>query len=61
MNLFLKIISFAGLLLTVAPSVFVFYQMMTIETHKIIALIGTILWIATAPFWINEKRHQDAQ
>ena len=56
MKFVLKILSYAGLLLTVGPSFFVFNQMMDLQTHKWIALIGTLLWMATAPFWINDKK-----
>ncbi len=56
MKMMLKVLSFVGLLLTVGPGFLVFNQMMDLQTHKWIALIGTMMWIATAPFWINDKK-----
>ena len=56
MKTILKVISVVGLLLTVGPSFLVFSQTITLEAHKTIALIGTLMWIATAPFWINKSK-----
>lgn len=53
---FLKYISFLGLGLTLLPSIFVFRGDMSLELHKTLALIGTIIWITTAPFWINKSQ-----
>lgn len=54
-NSILKIISAIGLILTLGPSVLVFLGLIPLETHKILMLIGTVLWFATAPFWMNKK------
>ena len=56
MKIALKILSYIGLVLTVGPSFLVFNQIIDLQNHKWIALVGTILWISTAPFWINEKK-----
>jgi hypothetical protein len=56
MKIVLKSLSWLGLLLTVGPSFLVFHQIIDLPTHKWIALIGSLLWIATAPFWINEQK-----
>lgn len=53
MKLILKIISVAGLLLTVVPSFMVFAGDLNLETHKTLAFIGTILWFLSAPFWMK--------
>jgi hypothetical protein len=45
----------AGLVLTIVPSVLVFAQDMTLETHKHLMLFGMILWFVTAPFWMKEQ------
>ncbi len=50
----LKLLSFAGLLLTLFPSIFYFYDYLSADTHKLLTLIGTALWFLTAPFWMNE-------
>ncbi|MBN2013487.1 hypothetical protein JW960_29425 [candidate division KSB1 bacterium] len=54
-NLILKIISFAGLLLTIIPSFMVFSQGMELNTNKYLMLLGTILWFACTPFWMNRN------
>jgi hypothetical protein len=56
MNLLLKIISFAGLGLTILPSVLVFAGTISFELHTNLMFIGMLLWFATAPFWMKEKK-----
>jgi hypothetical protein len=56
MNTLLKIISAAGLGLTVLPAVFVFLGHITWQTHATLMLIGTVAWFATAPFWMKERK-----
>lgn len=55
MKTLLKIISFAGLGLTIFPSFLVFKGMITITAHYNLMLAGMILWFGTAPFWIKSK------
>ena len=56
MKMILKIISLIGLLLTIVPAFLVFSGAMVIETHYTLMLIGTILWFASAPFWMLRKK-----
>lgn len=56
MTVLLKLISLVGLILTLLPSFLVFSGTITFETHKILAIIGTVLWMGTAPFWINKSQ-----
>lgn len=56
MDLALKLLSAAGLLLTVAPSFLVFTGSIEWRTHAVLMMIGTLLWFATAPFWMHGKR-----
>ena len=49
----LRAISYLGLLLTVLPAVLVFTATIELNDYKAIMLVGTILYLATAPFWIN--------
>lgn len=51
----LKILSFAGLGLTVLPAFFVFAGSISWELHATLMLVGTVLWFGTAPFWMKEK------
>jgi hypothetical protein len=50
----LRIISFLGLILTVFPGILVFMGKLSFENYKTWVLIGTLIWFATAPFWINK-------
>ncbi|RAI91512.1 hypothetical protein [Algoriphagus yeomjeoni] len=54
----LKIISFAALALTLAPSFLVFKGSITPELSKTLMLIGTIVWFATASFWMNKSEEE---
>lgn len=55
MTIFLKTLSAVGLGLTVLPSVFVFTGAITWDTHALLMLVGTVMWFATAPFWMETK------
>lgn len=54
MTALLKILSFAGLGLTVVPAFFVFAGTISWDTHATLMLLGTLLWFATSPFWMRE-------
>jgi hypothetical protein len=54
MTALLKILSFAGLGLTVVPAFFVFAGTISWDTHATLMLLGTLLWFATSPFWMQE-------
>lgn len=56
MTTLLKLISFAGLGLTVVPSLLVFARAMTWETHATLMLVGMVLWFAGAPLWMRKTR-----
>lgn len=55
MNVLLKVLSFAGLALTIVPSIFVFAQEITMDTHKQLMIVGMLLWFTTSPFWMKEQ------
>ncbi|WP_194775434.1 hypothetical protein [Pararhodonellum marinum] len=62
MTLFLKILSYVGLGLTLIPSVLLFMERITIQTNNSLMAVGMLLWFVTAPLWINrntEKNHAD--
>ena len=54
MNFLLKLLSFIGLGLSVIPSFMVFYNQLDLVTYKQLMLVGTVLWLVTAPWWINK-------
>lgn len=55
MKTLLKILSLAGLLLTITPSVLVFAQEISLDAHKTYMIFGMVLWFFTAPFWMKEQ------
>ena len=44
MKILLKLVSRAGLMLTIRPSIGVFYEVISQEENKYFMLIGTLLW-----------------
>jgi len=44
MKILLKLVSMAGLMLTIIPSIGVFYEVISQEENKYFMLIGTLLW-----------------
>lgn len=55
MKLLTKILSFAGLAMTIAPSVLFFMGNLELDSAKNIMAIGMVIWFVTAPFWVNSK------
>jgi hypothetical protein len=51
----LKIVSGAGLILTLLPSFFVFFDMMELAYAHSLMILGTLLWFISVPFWINKE------
>jgi hypothetical protein len=49
----LRLVSFVGLGLTVAPAFLVFTGALTWRAHAVWMFVGTVLWFATAPFWMR--------
>ncbi|MCG8310607.1 MAG: hypothetical protein MI975_24670 [Cytophagales bacterium] len=56
----LKIISYLALAGTIIPSFMVFFGDLDIKTNKQIMAFAMLVWFATAPFWINKKRKDEA-
>lgn len=48
--------SFAGLGLTVVPAFLVWSGHLSFSTHAVLMAVGTVLWFATAPAWMHDKR-----
>jgi hypothetical protein len=55
MRSWFKVLSVFGLALTIVPSVLVFAGSIEWTTHARLMLMGTVLWFATAPFWMRER------
>ena len=59
MRMSLKVVSGLGLALTLLPSLFVFGGALSLDAFKSLVLAGSVLWLATAPFWINKDRSRE--
>jgi len=57
MKRLLKLVSFAGLALMLVSAILVFYRAIPKATYEIVALVGTVLWFATVPFWMKRRLH----
>ena len=53
LKLIAKVTSGIGLILTLGPSIIVFLGSMELDTAKLFMLVGTVLWFASAPVWMN--------
>jgi len=56
MKLLVKFISYIGLGLTLLPAFFVFSGNLSLDSGKILAFIGTIIWFVSAPSWMNKAK-----
>jgi len=54
MKLLIKFISYIGLVLTLIPSLLVFTGNISLDSCKMLMLIGTIVWFVSAPGWMNK-------
>ncbi len=50
---FFAVPAVAGLILTLLPSILVFMGTISGDTHKLLMLIGMLLWFSTGPLWIK--------
>ncbi len=60
MKKLIRLISYLGLALTIIPSFFVFNGGLSLEHYKLLMLAGTMTWIFTAPFWVNEESKESS-
>lgn len=52
----LKIVSVTGLALNIVPAILVFNNIMSFDNYKWLMLAGTLMWFASAPFWVNKGK-----
>lgn len=57
MKALLKFISFSGLGLMFTAAIMVFNDAITKDTYLALALVGTVMWFATVPFWMKRRLH----
>jgi hypothetical protein len=58
MKTLLKLISFTGLGLMFVSAILVFKDAIPRNTYLVLALVGTVMWFATVPFWMKRRLHQ---
>jgi len=51
----LKLLSLVGLILSIVPPVMLFLGKMQMDSMKLWMGVGMVVWMVTAPFWINKK------
>ena len=57
----LKIISLLGLVLTIVPSTLVFKQVIDLNLHYNLMIIGMVLWFGSAPLWMKSKSLEEKE
>jgi hypothetical protein len=58
MKTLLKTLSFTGLALMLGSSILVFRGALSGPAYHSVALVGTVLWFATVPFWMKRRLHE---
>lgn len=61
MKTLLKIASYVGLVLTIAPPLMYFKSIISLDSSHLYMMIGMLLWFGTAPFWINKKKEDQPE
>jgi len=56
MKTILQIISFIGLVMVLLPAVLTFAGRMEFEQTRIWMIVGTVVWFASAVFWLGKKK-----
>ncbi|WP_345371747.1 hypothetical protein [Algivirga pacifica] len=51
----LKPLSYVGLVATILPAFLLFYDWIPMDRYQQFMLWGSLLWIVTAPWWINKR------
>ena len=60
MKVFIRLISLAGLGLTLIPAFLVFAGRIDLAAHKDLMILGAVLWFASAPFAFGRKDTSEA-
>lgn len=55
MKILTKIVSFAGLALTIVPPVMFYLGNVELDSAKVYMGVGMFMWFVSAPFWVNSK------
>jgi hypothetical protein len=55
MKIVLQILSLAGILLTIVPSILLFFGSISYPLQNTLMLIGAFVWFGSAGFWLGGK------
>jgi hypothetical protein len=55
MKTLLQILSLAGILLTIVPSVLFFFGSISHPVQNTLMIIGAVVWFGSAGFWLGGK------
>ncbi|WP_199708106.1 hypothetical protein [Algoriphagus lacus] len=58
MKILLKLISLVGLAMSIFPPILFFLGKMELSSMKLWMGIGMVVWMISAPFWINKPSEQ---
>lgn len=58
MKILLKLISLVGLAMSIFPPILFFLGKMELGSMKLWMGIGMVVWMISAPFWINKPSEQ---
>jgi len=50
---YLKVLSYCGLVMSIAPAILVFAGLLSKETYLNLMFLGMLLWFGTAIWWIK--------
>ena len=53
MNPLVKLVSYAGLALTIIPSLLVYTGAIDLDMHKSLMIVGMLMWFISAVTWIK--------
>lgn len=55
----LKLLSLAGLVMSILPPILFFLGNMEMGSMKLWMGVGMVLWMTSAPFWVNKPTSSD--
>ena len=59
--LYLKLVSYCGLALSIVPAVLVFTGTFEKATYLSLLILGMVMWFSSAIFWIRPDQHQQEE
>ena len=57
MKLVYRFVSYGAILLMFAVALLSFQGRVSVHHYRILALVGTLAWFASVPFWMHRRLH----